>query len=196
MSSVDAVITFWFGNPTARAPAGDIRQRWFKKSDNFDREIREQFGDLYAALMVGQHAAWLESGLGCLARVLVLDQFSRNMFRNDPASFASDALALATTDHVLGQGSLTELSPDGQCFLLMPLMHAEDPARQAQSVEQFAALAERAPEQSGLSNNVDYAHRHKQIVDRFGRYPHRNAILGRESTPEELDFLQQPGSGF
>ncbi|MGH1341498.1 MAG: DUF924 family protein [Nannocystales bacterium] len=196
MSSVDAVITFWFGNATAQAPAAGFRQRWFKKSDDFDREIREHFGDLHAALMAGQHAEWLETGLGCLARILVLDQFSRNMFRDTPAAFGSDTLALATTDHVLEQGSLTELSPDGQCFILMPLMHAEDRGRQAQSVEQFTALAERAPEQPGLRNNVDYAHRHKEIVDRFDRYPHRNAILGRESSPEEVEFLQRPGSGF
>jgi len=196
MSSVDAVITFWFGNPTAQAPEAGVRQRWFKKSEEFDREIREQFGDLHAALIAGEHAGWLETGLGCLARVLVLDQFSRNMFRDEPGAFASDALALATTDHVLEQGSLSELSPDGQCFLLMPLMHSEDRDRQAQSVEQFTALAERAPEQPGLAANVDYAHRHKKIVDRFGRYPHRNGILGRTSTTEEAEFLKQPGSGF
>ncbi len=196
MSSVEAVLTFWFGNPTAQLPEAGLRQRWFKKSDDFDREIREQFGDLHAALMAGEHTDWLETALGCLARVLVLDQFSRNIFRNEPAAFASDALALATTDHVLEQNSLLELSPDGQCFLLMPLMHAEDRDRQAQSVEQFTALAERAPEQPGLAANVDYAHRHKKIVDRFGRYPHRNEILSRASTPEELEFLTQPGSGF
>ena len=196
MSVVDAVITFWFGNATAAAPDAGFRQRWFKKSDAFDREIREQFGDLHTELMAGHHAAWMETGLGCLARVLVLDQFSRNIFRDEPAAFASDALALATTDHVLEQGSLTALSPDAQCFMLMPLMHAEDRDRQAQSVEQFTALAERAPERPGLASNVEYAHRHKEIVDRFGRYPHRNAILGRVSTAEEIEFLQQPGSGF
>lgn len=196
MSLVDAVITFWFGNPAGSAPEAEYRKRWFKKSDAFDTEVREQFEDLHFALMAGQHSDWLESGQGCLARLLVLDQFSRNIFRNKPGAFASDALALATTDHVLEQGWLTELSPDAQCFLLMPLMHAEDGGRQAQSVEQFTALAERAPEQPGLKSNVDYAHRHKEIVDRFGRYPHRNAILGRASTPEEVEFLKQPGSGF
>lgn len=196
MSSVDAVITFWFGNPAGQAPGAEFRERWFKKSDDFDREIREQFEDLHTALMSGQHVDWLESGQGCLARVLVLDQFSRNIFRNRPSAFASDPLALATTDRVLEQGLLTELSPDAQCFLLMPLMHAEDRDRQTQSVEQFTALAERAPEQPRLKNSVDYAHRHKEIVDRFGRYPHRNTILGRTSTPEEVQFLKQPGSGF
>ncbi len=196
MSSVDAVITFWFGNASAGPPEAGFRQRWFKKSDAFDLEIREQFGDLHAAVMAGEHADWRDTILGCLARVLVLDQFSRNIFRNQPAAFASDALALATTDHVLEQGTLTELGPDAQCFVLMPLMHAEDRDRQIQSVEQFTALAERAPEQPGLANNVDYAHRHKDIVDRFGRYPHRNAILQRDSTPQELEFLTQPGSGF
>lgn len=196
MSSVDAVLSFWFGNSTGQSPEAELRRRWFKKSDDFDREIREGFGNLHRALMAGQYAEWTETALGSLARVLVLDQFSRNIFRNEPGAFASDALALATTDHVLESGSLTELSPDGQCFVLMPLMHAEDRARQIQSVEQFTALAERAPEQPGLKSNVDYARRHQEIVDRFGRYPHRNAILGRSSTPEETEFLTQPGSGF
>lgn len=196
MSFVDAVITFWFGNPTGNAPEAKFRQRWFRKSDDFDGEIREQFEELHTALMSGEHAAWLETGRGCLARVVVLDQFSRNIFRNRPEAFASDPLALATTDRVLEHGLLAELSPDGQSFLLMPLMHAEDRGRQAQSVEQFTALAERAPEHSGLKGNVDYAHRHKEIVDRFGRYPHRNTTLGRTSTPEEIEFLKQPGSSF
>jgi len=196
MPTIDDVITFWFGNPTATNPEPAYRKQWFAKSEAFDGEIRERFGELLAALMAGRHEQWLESARGCLARVLVLDQFSRNIFRDQPEAFASDALALATTDHLLGSGMLTELSSEGQCFALMPLMHSEDRARQAQSVEQFTALAERAPENPGLKGNVDYAHRHKVIVDRFGRYPHRNAVLGRASTPEELEFLKQPGSGF
>lgn len=196
MPTIDEVLTFWFGNPAATNPEPAYRKRWFAKSDDFDREIRERFGALHAELTGGQYEQWSEAAPGCLARILVLDQFSRNIFRGQPESFASDELALATTDHLIDRGMLTELSPDGQCFALMPLMHAEDRARQAQSVEQFTALAERAPENASLQGNVDYAHRHKDIVDRFDRYPHRNAVLGRVSTQEELDFLQQPGSGF
>lgn len=195
MSSVDAVVTFWFGNTAGEAPAPQTQTRWFKKSDAFDAEIRAQFGDLHQALMDGAHADWLETPRGCVAQILVLDQFSRNLFRGDPRSFASDALALAATDRVLERGWLTELGEHEQCFVLMPLMHAENSERQAQSVREFEALAERASG-DGFDSNVDYAYRHKKIIDRFGRYPHRNAVLGRESTPEEVEFLTQPGSSF
>lgn len=195
MGSIDAVVTFWFGNTVGEPPAPQTRTRWFKKSDAFDREIQERFGDLHTALMNGEHDDWLDTARGCLARILVLDQFSRNLFRNDPRSFASDDLALAATDQVINRGWLETLGEHEQCFVLMPLMHSEDAARQQQSVEQFEALAKRASG-DGFDSNVDYAYRHKKIVDRFGRYPHRNAVLGRTSTAEEAEFLTRPGSSF
>lgn len=195
MSSFEPVLTFWFGNARGETPSAEHQKRWWTKSDEFDAQVRETFGDLHAALMDGESPDWLESPRGCLARVIVFDQFSRNMFRDTPAAFGSDALALATTDHLLERGTLTELSPHEQLFALMPLMHAESKARQAQSVQQFEALGARASDDT-FARNVDYAYRHKRIVDRFDRYPHRNAILGRPSTEEELAFLQEPGSSF
>lgn len=195
MSSPDAVLTFWFGNATGEDPSGETQKQWWTKSDEFDATVRETFGDLHAALMAGESPDWMDTARGCLARVIVFDQFSRNMFRNTPGAFASDPLAVATTDQLLERGMLTELGLHEQLFALMPLMHAESRERQTQSVQQFEALAARCPDDAFV-RNVDYAYRHKRIVDRFGRYPHRNAIVGRESTAEELAFLEEPGSSF
>ncbi len=196
MGTMREVLRFWFGSIDGAPPTAEVRKRWFAKSEAFDAEIRERFCGLHASLMNGGHGDWLSTPRGGLARILVLDQFSRNLFRDDPGAFASDRTALETTDSMLEDGSLTELAAHEQVFVLMPLMHAEDRQRQEQSVREFEALAARAPDAPGLSNNVDYAHRHKAIIDRFGRYPHRNAILGRSSTAEEVAFLREPGSGF
>lgn len=195
MSSFDAVLTFWFGNAHGEEPSPETQKQWWTKSNEFDERVRETFGDLHTALTAGESNDWLDTARGCLARVIVFDQFSRNMFRNTPGAFGSDALAVATTDRMLEHGMLTELGLHEQLFALMPLMHAESRERQAQSVRQFEALAARAPDESFV-RNVDYAYRHKRIIDRFGRYPHRNAIVGRASTEEELAFLQEPGSSF
>jgi len=195
MSSLESVVMFWFGNADGATPPEEVRKRWWKKSDAFDAEITQSFAALHTAIMAGQHDDWLETPRGCIARVIVLDQFSRNMFRGDPRSFASDALALATTDRIVEGGMLEQLGAHEQMFALMPLMHSEDRARQEQSVKAFEDLAARTPGQ-GFEGNVDFAYRHKRIVDRFGRYPHRNEVLGRASTPEELEFLKEPGSSF
>ena len=195
VSSIEAVLTFWFGNAAGEQPSPEHQKRWWTKSDAFDQEIRAQFGDLHAALMAGEHAQWRDTARGCLARIIVLDQFSRNMFRDDARAFASDPLALATTDHLLAQSLITSLGDHEQLFALMPLMHAESRERQADSVREFEALAARTPGDA-FAGNVDFAYRHKRIVDRFGRYPHRNAALGRASTPEEIEFLKEPGSSF
>jgi len=195
MSSIDAVLTFWFGNAVGDPPSKEVSKRWWTKSAAFDEEIRASFETLHTALMAGEHRQWLESPRGCAARVIVLDQFSRNMYRDEPRAFASDALALAATDHVLERDLLTALGLHEQLFTLMPLMHSESLQRQEQSIAQFTALDARAPD-SGFAANVDFALRHKRIIERFGRYPHRNAILGRTLTAEELEFLKEPGSSF
>ena len=195
VSSIAAVLTFWFGNVAGEPPPPEFQKRWWTKSEAFDGEIRQRFGDLHSALMAGEHDDWLDTPRGCVARIIVLDQFSRNMFRDDPRAFASDPLALAATDRVLQSSFLDDLGGHEQLFALMPLMHAESRERQAQSVREFEALAARTPGDA-FDSNVDYAYRHKRIVDRFGRYPHRNAVLGRDSTAEELEFLKEPGSSF
>lgn len=194
VSTIETVLTFWFGNAAGEQPPTEHQKRWWTKSASFDDEIRQRFGDLHASLMAGEHADWRDTARGCVARIIVLDQCSRNMFRDDARAFASDPLALATTDHLLAESKLTTLGDHEQLFALMPLMHAESRGRQNDSVREFEALAARAGE--AFASNVDFAYRHKQIVDRFGRYPHRNAVLGRTSTPEELEFLKEPGSSF
>lgn len=174
---IDEVLRFWFADP----------DRWWVKDPAFDAEIRDRFGALHAAIERGEHEAWLDTPRGALAYVIVLDQFSRNIFRGTPGMFAADARALAATNAAIARGHDAALSPQERGFLYMPLMHSEALADQDRSVALFGALG---------TGQLDYAERHRDIVRRFGRFPHRNAILGRASTPEELEFLTQPGSSF
>jgi uncharacterized protein (DUF924 family) len=185
--SYDDVLTFWFGalDETGRSDQAHMA-RWWKKDPAFDQELRDRFGALHAAITRGEHADWIESARGRLATILVLDQFSRNMFRGAPGMFASDARALELTVDGLDRGMDQELTPAERQFFYMPLMHSEDLAAQERCVELFATFAE----------NQKFAVQHRDIVKRFGRFPHRNEILGRTSTPEEIAFLTQPGSSF
>lgn len=136
----------------------------------------------------GELFDWRDTPHGRLAEIIVLDQFSRNVWRSTPQAFAQDGIALALSQEAVRAGALAALQPDERAFLLMPYMHSESAVIHA---EAEALLREHAP-----ANNYDFELKHKAIIDRFGRYPHRNAILGRESTPEEIDFLKQPGSSF
>jgi len=137
---------------------------------------------------------WDEQGpQGTLARILVLDQFTRNACRESPGAFAGDSLALAAARKLVDSGADRQLDPVQRMFAYMPFEHAEDACMQEQAVELFTALA-RA--HHGFDTALDYAHRHRGVIARFGRFPHRNAILGRASTPDEADYLRQPGSGF
>lgn len=201
MTQPDDILTFWFGATEADRPAAVAR--WFQKDDAFDAEIRTRFGGVIEAASRGELDTWARSDArSTLALVVVLDQFSRNVFRETPRSFAQDARALSVALDALGRGVDRELGVLERSVLLMPLMHAEDRAVQARSVSEFAKLAEDARasgstlERRTAEASHDYAIRHRVIVDRFGRYPHRNAILGRESTDEEREFLSQPGSSF
>lgn len=199
MQTPEHVLAFWFGGDPAGDPLPtepipeDIRERWWRKDPAFDQEIRERFGELHRRACAGELDSWCNTAQGCLALVIVLDQFSRNLFRDDPRAWAADAKALRHCLGAINQGLDRELPPQGRMFLYMPLMHAEDRELQALSVAKFRELEEEDP---SLTGNLDYAVRHQEIVDRFGRFPHRNATLGRESTPEEEAFLLQPGSSF
>lgn len=187
------VLDFWFGAPGS-ADAGQPRRAWFVKDEAFDALIRERFGAAIDAAVAGRLREWDDGGPhGVLARLLVLDQFTRNAWRGTPRSFAGDALALAAAQRLVRAGADRALPPQQRAFVYMPFEHAEDAAMQAQAVELFGALA---AEQPGFDGMLDYAHRHRGVIARFGRFPHRNAILGRASTPQELAFLAQPGSGF
>lgn len=194
----DDVLTFWFGelDEGGRAPE-EKSKRWWLKSDAFDAECTERFGAVHTAIVDGQLDGWLESPRGRLAYVIVLDQLSRNMFRDDPKMYAADDLALKAALEGIDAGLDRGLAYHERYFLYMPLMHAEDRAVQARCVELFAGLGEDFPDHAeAVAQAKDFAVRHQVIVDRFGRFPHRNAILGRESTPEELAFLQEPNSSF
>jgi uncharacterized protein (DUF924 family) len=185
------VLEFWFGT---LGPSGEVapekQARWWKKSSDFDSLCREQFEEELKAAAQGKVNPPTNTARSALAFIILCDQFSRNMYRDTPGSFASDTLALSVTQELIATGKLSELSPVEKSFALMPLMHSEDILVQEQSVEQFGALKEEG------HDNLDFAVRHKKIIDQFGRYPHRNAILGRESTPEEVLFLDGPGSSF
>jgi uncharacterized protein (DUF924 family) len=181
------VLDFWFG------PAPHVaREAWFRKDEAFDALIRERFGDDVAAALAGAYGDWCTTPRGALARVILLDQFTRNVHRGTPLAFAGDAAALATAQDAVERGFDRSLDRYERWFLYMPFEHAEDPAMQERSLELFGALSR----ETGDPGALEWAEKHAAVIRRFGRYPHRNAILGRESTAEERAYLAQPGSGF
>jgi uncharacterized protein (DUF924 family) len=186
-----AILDFWFGQPGS-PERGAEREVWFRKDAGFDDAIRQRFGDAVNVAVAGGYGEWCNTASGALSRVLLLDQFTRNIFRDTPRAFAGDARALATTEDAVGRGFDRELEQYGRWFIYMPFEHAEDVAAQRRSLELFGALGEDMNDASPLL----WAQKHADVIFRFGRFPHRNAILGRESTPEELAFLAQQGSRF
>lgn len=185
------VLDFWFGTPGARG-YGAERKEWFVKKPAFDAQIRARFQALHARAHAGACAAWRDNPSSLLALIIVLDQFSRNMYRDTPAAFASDPAALAAARLMIANGWDARLMPAARHFVYLPFEHSEDLAAQEESMRLFAAAAVDPDKDEG----VDWARKHHDIIRRFGRFPHRNAILGRPSTPEELAFLKQPGSRF
>ncbi|MEZ4333327.1 MAG: DUF924 family protein [Myxococcota bacterium] len=197
--ALEAVLDFWFGvldRAGLAAPA--FAERWWKKDPAFDAEIRARFADLHASVAAGDRDARLESPRDRLARIVVLDQLSRNLFRDSGRMFACDARALALTEAALAAREERSLATDERVFLLMPLMHSESLADQTRCVVLFEALAAQCAgrARARVANNAAFARRHRDVILRFGRFPHRNALLGRASTEEELAFLEQPGSSF
>lgn len=181
------VLEFWFG-----APPGASRREWFRKDAAFDAAIRERFGDLHEAAAGRELEAWRASAEPMLALVIVLDQFSRNIHRDDARAFSQDEHAHECAVQALARGDDLGLLPVQRQFLYLPFEHREDLRAQEKSLELFASLEAFEPTR-GLS---EWARRHHAIVARFGRFPHRNALLGRASTAEEIEFLKSPGSGF
>jgi uncharacterized protein (DUF924 family) len=178
--SPDVVLRFWFEEIEPKL--------WWVKSPEFDRRIATRFGALHAAAARCELFAWRATPAGRLAEILVLDQFSRNLHRDSPLAFACDPLALALAQEAVAAGADRQVPPGQRAFVYMPYMHSESPAIHAVALALFQDPA--------AQDNLDFERRHKAIVDRFGRYPHRNAALGRASTPEEIEFLKTPGSGF
>jgi len=199
-SPAEEVLEFWFGEQ--RDDAASLAERnvlWFGGKLETDALIRERFAPLVQAAREGKLDAWAQELRGLLALVILLDQFSRSLFRGTPEAFAQDAKARALVHRAYGQGWAEQYTPLERIFLAMPLMHSEALAEQEQCVVLFQELAEAAPQgpvADTVRNSLDYAQRHLDIVARFGRFPHRNDTLGRPSTPEEAEFLKQPGSRF
>ncbi len=187
------VLDFWF-LPVGAPGHGQQRMEWFRKDDAFDSTITERFGPLIDVAVAGGLREWDEEGpRGALARILLLDQFTRNTRRGTPASFGGDPLALAAAKRLVDSGADQGLTPVERAFAYLPFEHAEDAGLQERSVALFTALAQLDPALEGM---LDYAHKHRGVIARFGRFPHRNPILGRSSTPEEAEYLSQPGAGF
>jgi uncharacterized protein (DUF924 family) len=174
------IIDFWFAELEP--------EQWWQKDAELDSMIQSRFGKLHDQAKAGELFQWRETAPGSLAEVIVLDQFSRNIHRGKPESFACDSMALALAQVAISKGMDSELPETQRAFFYMPFMHSESPLIHIEAVRLFQSL--------GNPNNLDFEHRHKAIIDRFGRYPHRNRILGRQSTQEEIRFLKQPNSSF
>jgi len=194
---VQEILSFWFGDDPG---GGSWRARvasWFSSNDDLDREIQNRFGDLVRKAATGELQSWTESAHGRLALIILLDQFSRNIYRGTAAAFGNDERALTLTLAGIESGSDGELHPIERLFLCMPMMHSEDLAVQSEGLIVFRALAEEPGDaQEMLGKSLDSAVQHYQLIERFGRFPHRNAILGRQSTPAEEAFLADGGPTF
>jgi uncharacterized protein (DUF924 family) len=191
LASWAEVLEFWFGAHD-RPEFGRPRACWFQKSDAFDALVRDRFLSTHEAAAAGALDAWAARPLSALALAVVLDQFPRNMFRGSPRAFATDARALALAREAVAQRFDDVLLPVQRWFVYLPFEHAEDLDAQRGSLRLFERLATDA----AGAGTFTYAMRHYAVIERFGRFPHRNAILGRASTPEEIAFLAQPGSSF
>lgn len=174
------ILAFWFEEVTP--------EQHFVKDSDFDATITRRFQDTHTAARRGELADWRLSGKGRLAEIIVLDQFSRNMFREKPLAFAQDAQALALAQEAVAQGGDGDLPVAWRLFMYLPYMHSESPLVHKEAMRLF--------DQPGLEPSLEYEIKHKRIIDRFGRYPHRNKALGRDSTAEEIAFLKEPDSSF
>lgn len=183
------VLHFWFGEG---AEYGKRHKRWFEKNVEFDAEVAKRFGPVHEDMLAGKHRDWLEARRPCLARIIVLDQFPRHIHRGTARAFSGDALALEAAKHLLGKGWGRKLLPVERMFAYLPFEHSESLEDQERACELCEALLA-FPE---VADTHRYAVAHRDIIRRFGRFPHRNEVLGRASTPEEVEFLKQPGSAF
>lgn len=180
MTKPNDIIHFWFEEISPK--------NWWIKDEEFDQLIKQRFGSTLESAKACELYSWRESPQGRLAEIIVLDQFSRNIYRDTPLAFAADPLALALAQEAIRLKVDIEIAENQRSFLYLPFMHSESPTIHLEAVKLY--------DQPGLEDNHKFELKHKMIIDRFGRYPHRNAILNRVSTAEEIEFLQQPGSSF
>ena len=191
MSQADEILDFWFGSPD-EPDYGKSRKIWFAKEPEFDEELRRRFLTDYEKAAGGHLDEWKDSPNTCLALILLLDQFPRNIFRETPQAFATDWEALSTAHQAIALGFDKKLSNVQRWFVYLPFVHSENIDHQRQAVKLFQKLS--GDKESAKA--IESAIRHRSIIERFGRFPHRNIILGRPSTPEEKDFLKEPGARF
>ncbi len=200
-SEAERVLEFWLGDAPAATEAAQLKrwvERWFSRDDGLDEEIRDRFTELLAQARCGALDGWCVWPRGRVALLVLLDQFPRNVHRDSAEAFATDAKALALARKTVADGVDGALSSVERVFVYLPFEHAEDLQAQSQSVALFDALRAAAPAgvAGAFSSFHDYALKHRDVIARFGRFPHRNAVLGRVSTEAECDYLAQPGSGF
>lgn len=177
---IEEVLSFWFEENGPK--------QWWTRDPRFDAEIRSRFGALHGRAVLGELYGWRDTPEGRLAEIIVLDQFSRNLYRDDARAFAADGMALALAQEAVRVGADQAVSPVRRQFVYMPYQHSESRQIHEEAMRLFESL--------GDPESLDYERRHKAIIDRFGRYPHRNEVLGRSSTDEEIAFLREPGSSF
>ena len=179
-AEAEKVLDFWFNE--------EHQPYWFEKNPQFDNQIKVQFAETLQAAKAGECAHWRETVQGALAEIIVLDQFSRNLHRDSPQAFAQDGMALVLAQEIIKQEDFSSLNTAQKKFAIMPYMHSESKKIHQQGLPLFEALND--------DYTLSFAVRHKEIIDKFGRYPHRNDVLDRETTPEEIEFLKQPNSSF
>ncbi|MBW4619446.1 MAG: DUF924 domain-containing protein [Cyanosarcina radialis HA8281-LM2] len=191
LSQVNQILELWFGSFSDR-DYGKQRQFWFTQNPEFDRQLQTQFLTDCQQAAAGKLDDWQDSPASCLALIILLDQFPRNIFRGTPQAFATDSQALAIAKYAIDRGYDRQLLPVQRWFVYLPFEHSENLEDQNQSVALFQQLKDDRDSEIAIASAI----RHREIIERFGRFPHRNQILGRQTTQEEAEFLQQPGSSF
>lgn len=200
-SEIKEILDFWFGNlKENEIPSEEYRKKWWVKDYENDKRIKDSFGGYLDLAIKGELYGWKNTPQGTLALILLFDQFTRNIFRDTAEAFSQDQNALEICINGINKGFDLKLHPVQRIFYYMPLMHSEDMSIQEKSIQSFSDLANQVinpePIAKMVSGSFEFAMKHYEIVKRFGRYPHRNAILGRKSTLEEIEFLSEPGSSF
>lgn len=199
MDKKDEILLYWFGNIDKNQTSDLAKQKmWFTKSENTDQEIKKNFAEDVINANNGNYDSWKQDADSSMALVILLDQFTRNIYRNTPESFSGDPKALNIAIESINNGFDKMFHPIKRFFFYMPFEHSEDIEMQKQSLKLFNKLMHDSPDElkSTMSGFKDYAQKHYDVIERFGRFPHRNKILGRESTIEEIEFLKQPNSSF